>query len=390
MLASAVGPGERARGITRRARAHPLVTVATTYVVLRLADLVIFGVVARSHGVSIRRLLMSWDAGWYLRSALEGYPKRVPTDAAGHALQSTMNWPPVLPSLGRLGALLLPAHPSGAASAALLAASIAGGLAAAVLLCATLLPAFGASRAIGSAVLWSALPATPVLVMGYAEGLFCALAFASLLAATRHRYVLAGALLVPAGLTRVTVLPFAVALVVAMYVDHRRSGAVSTGLMWLVGGLAAMGSVAWPALVAWHDGSLNAFAFSQSAWARSSVPFAETAQWVWDAWQEPTPNTFIALTVLVAYGVAAFVVARDRHAPVAIRVLAAVAPAFVLASGAVSSTARYFVPDPALAIAIRRGVRRFWAVVLTVALLLGMHVAWILVFVAAPPGSPPP
>ena len=129
-------------------------TVATTYVVLRLADLVIFGVVARSHGVSIRRLLMSWDAGWYLRSALEGYPKRVPTDAAGHALQSTMNWPPVLPSLGRLGALLLPAHPSGAASAALLAASIAGGLAAAVLLCATLLPAFGASRAIGSAVLF--------------------------------------------------------------------------------------------------------------------------------------------------------------------------------------------------------------------------------------------
>ena len=390
MLASAVGPGERARGITRRALAHPILTVVAAYLALRLADLVVFAALARSRGLPPPAPLVGWDAGWYVRSALEGYPDRIPTDATGTVVQSTLAWPPLYPWLGRIGAMLVPAHPASAVEAVLVAASILGGLVAAALLCLTLLPSFGASRAIGSAVLWSALPATPVLVMGYTEGLFCALAFASLWAATRQRYVLAGALLVPAGLVRVTVLPFAVALVVAMVTDRRHGAAVSLPRMATATALAALGAVAWPVILAVREGSLGAFGASQSAWGRSSIPFAESAGSLLHAWQDLTPNLVVAVLVVAAYVAAAVSVARDRTVPVAVRVLAVAAPVFVLAGGAVASTARYFVPDPALAIAIRRWVRSAGAVAVVVVLLVGLQVGWVLAYVGAAKGAPPP
>lgn len=386
------GPTERSRRrLARVALAHPLWTVAVAYLLLRLADLVVFAVVARSHGIGLRRVLMGWDGGWYLRSALEGYPDRVPTDAAGEAIRSTLAWPPVFPWLGHLGAAVLPAHPTGGASVVMVAVSAAGGLVAAWMLCLALLPSFGASRAIGSAVVWAALPATPVFVMGYSEGLFSALVFASLWATTRRRYVLAGALLLPAGLIRVTVLPFAVALVVAMVVDRRRTRSVPLARMAAATVLAAAGTVGWPVLLGLREGSPNAYAFAQSAWGRSSVPFAETLQWLRDGWQQvPTMNSVVAAVTVVVYLVAAVVVSRDRQAPLAVRVLAVVAPVFVIASGAVASTVRYFVPDPALAITVRRWVPRTALLVAVIVLISALRVSWILAFPAAPPDSMPP
>ncbi len=373
------------------ARRHPIMSSVLAFILLRGLDIVVFWLVARRRGISLRDQLLGWDAGWLMNAALHGWPHQLPRDAAGIVEQSTLPWPPMVPLLGRSVAPLL-GDGDGGIGKALVAWNLIGGACAAALLCLALLPFLGAGRALGTSILWSALPATPVLAMGYSEGVFTAFAFASLWAMTRHRYLLAGMLLVPAGLTKVTALPFAVTLVIAVIIYRRQEGSVRMTWWRLVAaiGLAGLAVVAWPAILAVRVGSWNALTQSHTAWGRSPVPFKDVIEWVPATVRETVPNTAIGILVMTAYVVAAVVVARDRRYPMPFRVLAVASPAFLLMVGPVLSTTREMLPNPALAAAIRGWIRSRWMLATVVAGLAVLGVGWIILFAAAGPGSPPP
>lgn len=371
------------------ARRHPLVSAAVAYFALRAIDLLAFWLVARQRGQSLREMLLGWDAGWLVDTALNGWPDEIPLGAAGDPVKSTLPWPPVVPLIGRVAATVAG---ESAAGPALVAANVVGGACAAVLLCLLLLPFVGEGRALGTSIAWSALPATPVLLMGYSEGVFTAFAFAGLWAMTRDRYVLAGLLLLPAGLTKVTVLPFAVTLVLAAIVHRRRSGPAAMPWWRVLSAIALAGvaAVAWPAVVAVRVGAWDAFSASQSAWDRSSIPLHDAAHWLASVVRDPPLNTWIGITVMVAYLAAAVSVARDRTYPVAFRILAVASPVFLLVAGPNLATARQLLPDPALAAALRSWVRGTWTFAVVVGGLVMLGIGWILVFAAAGEGSPPP
>ncbi len=183
-------------------------------------------------------------------------------------------------------------------------------------------------------------------------------------------------------------LPFAV--VVAIVVDYRLAHPVSRWRTASAVALCAVGTVARPVILGVREGSVDACAFSQSAWGRTSIPFAETVQWLRSEWPHPTVNTVVAVVLLVVYCAAAVVVGRDREVPVAVRALAVASPVFVIASGAPSSTGRYLLPGPGVAIALRTWVTRTWALAAIIAPLVALHAGWVLAYVAVPAGSPPP
>ena len=368
---------------------YPLVTAAGAFLALRVFDLIVFAAVARHRGMTLRDQLLSWDSGWLLNAALNGWPHELPRDANGAVEQSTLPWPPLVPLAVRAASSILGDR---GADAALVGMNLIGGLCSAVLLCLILMPYLGRVRAVGASILWSALPATPVLVMGYSEGVFTAFAFGALWAMTRDRYVLAGLLLVPAGLTKVTVVPFAVTLAVAVVVYRRRQD--SAHMPWwrllTVLALAGVSTVAWPAILAVRVGAWDAISQSHSAWGRDATPFGDVDDWLVSAVTDPSVNAWIGIAVMAAYLVAAVVVARDRRYPTAFRVLAVASPVFLLWAGPFISTARGVLPDPALSAAIQSWIRRGWVFGVVVAGLALLGVGWILVFAAAGPGQPPP
>src|SRR5207342_3010746 len=116
-----------------------------------------------------------------------------------------------------------------------------------------------------------------------------ALTFGSLWALTRRRYLLAGALLVPAGLTKATVAPFAVTLLITIVIEMVRGGRAVVS-WWRAGGaiaLAFVGVAIWPAWTAYRLGYWDAYAVAHSAWGRSSIPLHDTLQWLGKAIHSP-------------------------------------------------------------------------------------------------------
>jgi hypothetical protein len=357
-------------------------------------DLIGFWLLAVHQSRTLRDVLLSWDGAWIIATATRGWPHEIVTDASGVVQQTTWAWPPLVPLAARWagelpGVHLIFSEPTGPI---VIGMNLIGGLLAAVLLFSMLRASVGVSAARSTAVLWAALPATPIFLMGYADGVLVAFVFASLLLMIRHRYVLAALVLLPAGLTKASVVPFAVTLIIVVVVRRRTCGpaALSTLRALAAVGIAVLASIAWPGYVALRLGSWNAYWHAQSAWSRSGWPFQTSATWLQSAFTQPGLAIGFSVFVLAIAIVAATVVARDGRYPLAFRVSSVMVPGFLLVVGTNIGVARMTLPEPAIPAWLRRRFSRPASVIVLGVVLLLLRLAWIALFVSGSPGDPPP
>jgi len=221
--------------------------------------------------------------------------------------------------------------------------------------------------------------------------LFCLLAFTSVWAATRERWVLGGSALLAAGLVRTSTLPFAVALVAAAWVAWRRPvrGATTASLV-AVTVLAGTSVTAWPLAVALRAGRWDGLSQVQAAWGRSTLPFHDTLGWVKTLSLQGWPEVGLTVVMLAAATVAAIWCWRDRRYPLVLRLIGPMSVVFLLMTGVGYSGIRLLLSDLALPIWLQSLLRSTVAVVAGCLALLALRWIWIGVYVGGSPDTPPP
>lgn len=170
----------------------------------------------------IRDKLMAWDAEWFVRLSIDGYPRGYQYGADGHLLGSTLAFFPGYPMLIWLGHAVTRADP---VTVAIAIAWICAGVLA-VLVCALGTALWDRRTGLVLTALVCSQPMAVVFTMAYSEPVFLMFAVGALLAAYRNRWLLAGVLGLAAGLCRPTGIAVAVALLVAavMHVSRRSNG----------------------------------------------------------------------------------------------------------------------------------------------------------------------
>ncbi|GAA0538804.1 membrane protein [Paractinoplanes ferrugineus] len=272
----------------------------------RVAQLLFIAWLANAHPTEagLRGRLLVWDAGWFLRVAVDGYPHSYAYDA-NHVVEGNgLAFFPVYPLLIR-GFAALGSNPQNAALGVAWAASI--GAAVALHLLGTTLYGKRAGWAL-VAIVCSA-PVSVVLSMAYSEALFLALVAGMFVAAHRQVWWAAGLLGLAAALTRPTGAAAALGLAVAALLAARRDR--STGWQPLLAAAVALAGV--PLFLAWvglRVGDWDAWFRIQSAGWGSSFDFGSST-WRFlsdtlttaDGWVQVSV-AIILLAALAAAGVA--------------------------------------------------------------------------------------
>ena len=286
------------------------------FALTRIAQLIILGWLdaADDDPVGIRQRLLVWDAGWFLRVAVDGYPHGY-TYEAGVLQGNELAFFPVYPMLIRLVAGLgIEPH-----TAALVVSWLASfGAAVAVHLLGTSLHNKRTGWAL-VAICFSA-PVSIVFSMAYSEGIFLALVAGMLVAAHRRVWWAAGLLGLLTALTRPTGAAAAVALAVGALMAVRESRAKA----WqpITAAVVALAGVplflAW---VGWRVGDPAAWFRIQAAgwgtafdYGSSTVSFVATTLSTGDGWVPVS----VALILLAALGAAGVALAQRPWLPLAV------------------------------------------------------------------------
>lgn len=222
-----------------------------------------------------------WDSDWYERIAREGYPGRVPRDAAGVAEENPWAFYPVFPLLVRAVSALTGTGWDVTASTV----SLLAGLGAALVVHRLFLRLAPPATALWGVALFAFNPVAPVLQVPYAESLHLVLLASSLLLVARGRHLAAAPVVLVMCLARPAGVPFAAALGVTWLVrtvrryragELRRAADALDGLLGLAvfSGAAAL---AWPAIAWWATGEPTAYTDTETAWR--GEPLRPVAPW---------------------------------------------------------------------------------------------------------------
>jgi hypothetical protein len=211
--------------------------------------------------------LRTWDHGWYLAVARDGYPSFVP-ELSGQVVQSNLAFFPLFPLLVRL------IHYVGFSwdMASIVAAALTG-LAAVLMLWRLLAATSGPRDADRGTALFCFFPGSFVLSLGYAEGLMVALSCGCLLALLRRRWLIAGSLAGLATATRANAVALVAACVWAalMAVRSRREWRALIAPV-----LAPAGALGFFAYLWVHTDQAGAYLRAQQGWGQRIKP---TATW---------------------------------------------------------------------------------------------------------------
>jgi Gpi18-like mannosyltransferase len=276
------------------------------YAATRIVQLLILSWMIPSGGSSLRTHLLSWDAGWFVNVAQDGYPRGYTLDASGHVTGNGLAFFPLYPWLIRAG------HAVGLSygTSALVISWLAGAVAAVLLfaLARSLVEAgrFGdvarkTARATGYAlvVLFCAQPMSLVESMGYTESLFVALVAGALLMLHRRAWVATGILTVAACLTRPTGAALAVAVAVAALMRViDRDTAMRERVTAAIVGLVSLATV--PAYILWvglRVGDLRAWFTIQTAGWGSTFDFGRST-WSFIVSSVHSSDGWVALSVV--------------------------------------------------------------------------------------------
>ncbi|MDT5031448.1 MAG: hypothetical protein QOC94_1619 [Actinoplanes sp.] len=267
-------------------------------------------------GVGLRGRLLVWDAGWFHRVAVNGYPHGYTFDTE-HVLQANeLAFFPLYPMLIR-GLDALGTDPGTAGIAVAWLASV--GAAVALHLLGTSL--YGRRAGWALVALCCSAPASVVLSMAYSESLFLALVAGMLVAAHRRVWWAAGLLGLGAGLTRPTGAAAALALTVAVLLEWRRPDARRKVEAALAAIVALAGVPAFLGWVALRVGEPDAWFKIQTAgwgtsfdYGTSTFRFLDTALSRGDGWIPVS----VALILLVAAVAAVIALVRRPWLPLAV------------------------------------------------------------------------
>jgi hypothetical protein len=268
----------------------------------------------------LRGRLLVWDAGWFLRVAVNGYPHGYSYTPDGRLDGNGLAFFPLYPMLIRgVSALGLDA---GTAAIAVAWIASAGAAVALHLLGTSLY-----NRRAGWALvaIGCSAPASVVLSMAYSESLFLALVAGMLVAAHRRVWWAAGLLGLAASLTRPTGLAAAIALAVAALLAVResiRSDNPSGTWRPIVAALVALAGVpAYLGWVGWRVGEIDAWFKIQTAgwgtsfdYGASTLSFLSTTLSSGDGWVPVS----VALILLAAAAAAAVALAGRPWLPLAV------------------------------------------------------------------------
>ncbi|GAB7043337.1 membrane protein [Catenuloplanes niger JCM 9533] len=253
-------------------------------------------------GATVADSLLSWDAGWFVRVAGEGYPTGYTYDEDGTLVGNGIAFFPLYPALIRLVSFTGLSLPDAA-----LAVTWACGAAASVALFQLGSRLYDRRTGYVLTVLVIAQPMSVVLNMGYSEGLFLALAAGALLAAHRRSWVWMGVLGLAGALARPTGFALTVALGVAALLAWRtedRRGRI-TAL-----GAAAVAMAGTPAYLLWAGhriGDWDAWFRVQTAgwgstfdFGRSTLSFLDSTLRTGNGWVQVSVAWILIGAVLLA------------------------------------------------------------------------------------------
>jgi hypothetical protein len=327
------------------------------YAASRVVQLLLIAWLLPPGGPSIRSRLLTWDAGWFVRVARDGYEHGYTYDANGTLVGNGLAFFPGYPLLIRGVHEVTRLDYDTAA----LTLSWVAGAVAAVLVYALGRRLHDTRVAAALTVLFCAQPMSVVLSMAYSEGLFVALVAATLLAAHRRSWLAAGALGLAAALTRPTGAALAIGLGVAavIAVRDRRPD------RWRAVVAAAVALLGVPAYLVWvglRVGTWHAWFDIQTAgWGSTfdfglgALRFVRDALRTGDGWIQVS----VALILIAAVVTAVTAVARRVWPPLLVYGL--IALFLVLGqNGYYHSKPRLLVPvlivlvPPALALARAR------------------------------------
>jgi len=270
--------------------------------VAQIAMLLLLGAAAHD-GTGLRGRLLVWDAGWFLRVAVNGYPYGYTYGQTGQMEGNELAFFPLYPMLIRgVAALGLDA------GTAAIAVSWLASIAAAVALHLLGTTLYGKRAGWALVAICCTAPVSVVLSMAYSEGLFLALVAGMLTAAHRRVWWAAGLLGLGAALTRPTGAAAAVALAVAAVLAIRAGSRPWPPIAAAAVALAGVpGFLGW---VAWRVGDPAAWFRIQTAgwgtsfdYGASTVTFLGRTLSKGDGWV-PVSVAVILLAALVAAGIA--------------------------------------------------------------------------------------
>lgn len=348
------------------------------------------------HGAAARRrgpmsaywnIASGWDGRWFRHIAGSGYPAVLPMHD-GQVLRNPWAFLPAYPMAVRatIRTLGLTFPVAGGI------VSLAAAAAVVVLLVALLQPRIGRFGAFAVTVLLMAYPASPVLQMTYSDAFGLLVLVAVLFALDRQRWLLAGGLMIVAGLTRPITAPLLVVVLVVVLArwlprsGHRPDRAESLRMAALVIASIA-GVLVWPLIAWWRTGVRSAYSRSELAWhpGGSLQPFLAWLDLLHDWLAAPWDEVALGL---IGLGYVALVLS-----PLAARLgtalrawCVAYAGYLGVAGGYVSSHVRFALllfPLAAIltGVAARRRPPLWWrtgAVVVSAVALLSLQVWWIL------------
>ncbi len=322
-------PLQALKGSPVRALLQPVLTFHLITRAMIVGALVIGS--ARS-GRPFPEVVTRWDGNWYLRVAVDGYPRPLPILPTGRVESNTAAFFPLYPLLTEpLTAVGIPFW-AGGMLINLLAST--GAVLLIVLVGSQYLDRRSA-QLLGC--LWTAFPVSAVLTTTYTEALFTLLGAASLLFTLRRNWILAGLAATLAGTVRPPGIVYAgavgLAALVAFVRDRDRRG--------LTGGLLApLGFLLTILVIGLRTGRLDAWRITEQDGWHTQLTYGMS----WLAWIRPTEWTVhtrlhLAVAVLAVALMLLTAVTIALRPPLPIMALTAVGAFTAFAFGGVGMNA---------------------------------------------------
>ncbi|WP_395242662.1 hypothetical protein ACGGZK_10755 [Agromyces sp. MMS24-K17] len=247
-----------------------------------------------------------WDAHWYRLIGLYGYPAELPLTDDGRVGENAWAFLPMYPAIVRLLELAWVPWPVGS-----VLVSFAAGLGTALVLHRLMSRFLEPDRAMYAVVLFCVAPVSPILQVGYAEGLGLLLLAVALLLLVDRRYGWLLPVVLVWAFTRPGTLAFALALGLHWLVRWftRARDPFPVRERWQAAGAAVFAGVmglAWP-LIAWAGtGDPRAYTDTELAWRSAYlgpvelVPFTAWFQGG-DWWLHQPLGTIVPIALIIGF-----------------------------------------------------------------------------------------
>jgi Mannosyltransferase (PIG-V) len=316
--------------------------------------------------------LYIWDAHWFLRAAVHGWPGHLPV-SSGHVVGSTLAFFPLFPLVIRWLSALTSLSPLAVG----VAVSGATGLTAVIAVGMVVREFAGSQKAEHAALLFTLFPGSFVFSLVYSEGIVITCVAFGLLALLRRRWWLAGLL----GLVASATSPIALAFVISCawcagveLVRHRNWRSLLAPL------LAPLGFVGYMVWLWVHTGSPSAWRVAERVGWKSYPSLHYPIHIVTTFVSDPVAPTRTGQLLLIGTVVAVIgaVLAIRQHQPAPVLLYGLAAAALAAISAPVGLRPRFLLLAFPLVVAIGTRLRgRAYAgvVALSVCLLLVMSLS---------------